>query len=90
MVNTSQDILFLVLAFCILWVTVFFCWLLYHLVVILRTVEAFMMDIQKKVERIDEGIRGVKDRIEHSVAHLGTIGDAAKHIVKYFKDKKEE
>jgi uncharacterized membrane protein len=89
MFNTSQDILNLVLAFCTLWVTVFFCWLLYHVVGILRAVEGFMENMQKKVDRIDDAIRGVKDRLEHSIAHLGTIGDAAKHIMKYFAEQKK-
>lgn len=90
MLNTSQDILFLVLAFCILWVTVFFCWLLYHVVGIIRRIEAFMDDAQEKMKRIDDAIRGVRDRVEHTVSQLGVIGDAAKHIMKHFVGRKEK
>jgi len=87
---TSLDILYLVIAFCILWVTVFFCWLLYHVVVILRRTEVFMDEADQKMKRIDDAIRGVKDRIEHSVSQLGVIGDAAKNITKYFFEKKKK
>jgi hypothetical protein len=31
----------------------------------------------------------VKDRIEHSVSSLGMIGDAAKHLLKYFGEKEK-
>ena len=54
----------------------------------MRAVEGFMEDIKGKVDRIDDAIRGVKDRIEHSVSQLGVIGDAAKHVVKHFMEKK--
>lgn len=90
MFNTSQDILYLVLAFCILWVTVFICWLLYYVVSILRRVETFMGEVEEKMHKMDAAMRGIKDRLEHSVSHLGIIGDAAKHLSKYFIEKKKE
>lgn len=86
MVNTAQDILYLVLAFCILWVTVFFCWLLYHVVTVFRTITSFMREMEEKVHRIDDAMHGIKERIEHSVSHLGIIGDAMKHLSRYFLD----
>ncbi|MFH0928006.1 MAG: hypothetical protein V1821_00875 [bacterium] len=90
MFASSQDILYIVLAFCILWVTVFLCWLLYHVVTILRTAENFMREIEDKAHKIDVALRGLKDRMEYSASHLGVIGDALKHLVAHFMERKKE
>ena len=87
---TPQDILTIVLSFSILWTAVFLCWLMYHCVSVLRAVEVFLRDLRERAERIDNAIRGVKDRLEHSVSHLGVIGDAIKHLTSYFLDGKKK
>jgi len=39
LIESSKDLLYIVLAFCLLWLTVFLSWLLYYLIAIVRDAE---------------------------------------------------
>ena len=60
MLETSKDFLFIVLAFCILWVTIFISWILFYVIKIFR-------NSSKAVEMVQEAI--IDD------AHIQIAGD---------------
>lgn len=88
MFETSKDILYYVLAFCILWITVFICWFLFYVVSIIGSVRKVIKGIQEKLEKVDELINLVKDKVEHSATYLPLIVEGIGKLVDYFKDKK--
>jgi len=88
MFDTSKDILYLVIAFCVLWFTVFICWLLYYFISIVGKVRKIIKSVEDKIEKIDGLIDLLKDKIEHSAAYLGLIVNGVGKLVEYFKDKK--
>lgn len=89
MVSTSKDILFIVLAVAVLWVTIFFCWLLYYFVAIMREVKGSLRDARDKMRHIDEALHSVKDKLERSVSIFTILGETAKQLVGYFIEKKK-
>ena len=56
MLQSSQDLLYLVLAFCVLWFTIFLCWALYYVIMFLR-------DVQNTSATIRDTARGIKDKL---------------------------
>lgn len=90
MFDTSKDILYLVIAFCVLWFTVFICWLLYYFISIVGGVRKIIKSVQEKIEKVDEVINLVKDKVEHSATYLGLIVEGVSKLVQYFKDKRED
>jgi hypothetical protein len=75
--ETSKDILNLVLAFCALWFTAFLCWLLWYVISILRDVTAVVREIHEKIAAIDRAVHAAKEKIE---SHFGSFGAAAAGI----------
>lgn len=75
--ESSKDILLLVLAFCALWFTAFVCWLLWYVISILRDVTRVVHEIHEKIEAIDHAVRSAREKIE---AHFGGFGVAAAGI----------
>ena len=75
--ESSKDILYLVLAFCALWFTAFVCWLLWYVISILRDVSAVVEEIHEKIAAIDHAVRSAKERFE---TFFGSFGAAAAGI----------
>lgn len=90
MLTTSKDLLYLVLAFCILWITIFFCWLLYYFISIIGGVRKIVKSVESKIEKIDRLIDMFKDKIEHSTNYLMIMVESVGKLVDYFKNKKKE
>ena len=90
MLETSKDLLYLVIAFCILWITVFFCWLLYYFISIIGSVRGVIKSVKEKLEKVDELINLIKDKVEHSTTYLGVIVNGVGKIIDYIKDKKDK
>lgn len=73
MLETSKDILYLVIAGCILWITVFICWMFYYLTKILRNASQIIEEFRIKLQTLAEGISHVRDRVEQ-ISNLFTLG----------------
>ena len=87
MLETSKDLLYIVIAFCILWLTAFICWLLYYMISIIGNVRKVVKTVQDKVEKVEEVIELVKKKIESSATYLGLIVEGVGKLVDYFKTK---
>jgi len=85
MFETSQDILFLTIAFCVLLLSVMLAIGLYYMVVMLKRAKEVTDIAKDKIEKIMNIIDVFRSRIEPA-AHLvaGVVG-GAKQVVDYFK-----
>ena len=88
MFETSKDILYLVIAFCVLWLTVFMCWLLFYFISIISNARKVAKSIHEKLEKVDEIINLVKGKVENSATHLAILVEGVGKLVDYFKNKK--
>lgn len=66
MFQSSQDLLYLVLAFCVLWFTIFLCWALYYVIMFLRD-----------VRNISEAIRVAAEGLKEKINSFGTAAAVA-------------
>lgn len=85
----SQDILYLVLAFCVLWLSVFLIWFVYYLIVSIRQFYQITKSVKRKVDEVDEVMNMLKSRIERSSSYLSIIVDGVKKMVDIFKDNEQ-
>lgn len=81
LISTSKDLLFVVLAFCALWLTVFLSWLMYYLIAILRDTEKVMRAVTCVVEKVDQLTHAVHDKFERSASSMSLVGQALKELV---------
>lgn len=69
-ISSSQDILFLVLAFCTLWLTVLLTWLLYYLITAVRQIYQVVRAAKAKLDAVDEIVRLIKDKVTSGASYL--------------------
>ena len=89
LIQSSKDLLYVVIAFCILWLTIFTAWFIYYLVMIMRQVFIIIKEVREKISRVDNAIKDFKEKVEHSAAYLALIGEGVKKLVEKFHDKKD-
>ena len=63
-IETSKDLLYVVLAFCVLWLTVFLSWLLYYVIAIVRDAESLIKQVKGAVEKVDSLAHAVHEILE--------------------------
>jgi hypothetical protein len=81
LIETSKDLLYVVLAFCVLWLTIFLSWLLYYVISILRDAESLVRQVRGAVEKVDQLAHAVHDKMERSAASLTLIAQAVKELI---------
>ena len=85
MLETSKDILYLVIAFCVLWITVFLCWMFYYVAKILKNANAIAEEFRSRLQILTEAIHYVRGKVEniHSVLNLagGSVAGMIKNVV---------
>lgn len=81
LIETSKDLLFVVLAFSILWVTIFLSWLLYYMIAIVRDAEALVRQVRIAVGKIDELAHAAHEKMERSAASFTLVAQAVKELV---------
>jgi len=89
--ESSKDILYLVIAFCILWVTVFLCWMFYYTARILRNASQIIEEFRLKLQNLTEAINHVRNKVEglsglFSMGTSGVSGYAKKVAGKHAKN----
>ncbi len=87
LIANSQDILYLVLAFCILWITVFLAWLMYYGIQAVRQVYQTVSQIKAKIDAVDEVIRLVKEKLTSSSSYLTLIVGGVKKVVELLGER---
>ena len=81
MFESSKDIFYIVLSFCIFWLTVFLCWALYYLIRMLKQTNALMSDMRDRIEQITNVITVLKSKL---------VEYGMKGLMNLFHRKKEE
>lgn len=89
MIQTSKDVLFLVLGVSILVVSFFFSLLLYYLVRAVSELHRAAKSIGKITNRADEIAKNLKEKIS-SFSFMPLMAEAIKTVIDFLRDKKKE
>ncbi|MEK7139218.1 MAG: hypothetical protein AAB817_00785 [Patescibacteria group bacterium] len=84
MLETSKDLFFVVLSFCVLWLTVFLCWMLYYVAMLLKQGYELTRGLQTVIGKVNSVIDAAKGKFEKSTSHLGLLADSVGQLVKFF------
>lgn len=83
----SQDVLFIVLAFCALWFTVFLCWLMYQAATLLKHVHGLVDEIKAKVASLEDAVMGMKRKFDSNITMVSSIADGIRKIVESLRSR---
>lgn len=90
MINETKDVLYLVLAFCVLWFTIFVCWLLYYFISIMREMRGMTKDMRDKVNHVMGIFDTLKEKFERSLNIFAGIAEGVKYVGNYLMDRRSE
>ncbi|RLC37338.1 hypothetical protein DRH27_03960, partial [Candidatus Falkowbacteria bacterium] len=86
MFETSKDLLNIAIAVSVVGFTVFVCWAIYYFAMILRQGFKIFREMRSRLHKIDEVIKTLKEKIEHSTSYLLLIGEGVKKLVEVAKN----
>ena len=86
MFETSKDLLNIAIAVSVVGLAVFICWAIYYFAMILRQGFKIFREMRNRLHKIDEVIKTLKEKIEHSTSYLLLIGEGVKKLVEVAKD----
>lgn len=82
MIESSKDILYLVIAFCVLWVTVFLCWMLYYVMRILKNTNQIVEEFRTRLQMLTEAVDYLRGKVENIHSLLSVTGSGMAGAVK--------
>ncbi len=88
MFTSSKDILFLIISFCVLWVTFFMCWMFYYLMRLLRNANEIVEEFRIRLQALTESINYIRDKVENMSGLMTLITDGASGFIKKVITKK--
>lgn len=85
MFTNSKDILFLVISFCVLWVTFFLCWMFYYLMRLLRNANEVVEEFRVRLQTLLDTVNNIRSKID-GLSNIVTLftdgaGGLAKKII---------
>ncbi|MCR4279875.1 MAG: hypothetical protein NUV82_00410 [Candidatus Komeilibacteria bacterium] len=88
MLETSKDLLFIVIAFCILWFTIFLCWFIYYMVTIIKRVSETVELLSKMAHTINEFVSEARVKMASATSYLPLVVNGVRDIASYIMDNK--
>lgn len=89
LISSSQDIFFLVLAFCILWLTIFIAWMMYYLIASVKQIHETISQFKKKLTAIDELITMIKNKFNTGSSYITFIASSLGKLITVLSQKEK-
>ena len=90
MFETSKDLLNIAIAVAVIGLAGFACWGMYYFARILQQVFAIIKEMRSRLHKIDELIKTVKEKLEHTTSYLLLISEGVKKLVDVIKEKVDD
>jgi len=97
MLESSREILLIVLAFCAAILTFFICWALYYIVMMLKRARAVTDEVsdvvrlvKEKIERLGNLLDAVEEKLKNTAGYLPLVLKGVTDLVGYFKRRHED
>ena len=84
------DILYIVLAFSVLWLTAAIFWLIWQVASIFRTANETLHLAQDTLGKIENALDGIKSKFESATGALGLVVTASTQVVDYLLEKRKK
>lgn len=81
------DILYIVLALCVLWFTLFLCFVLYQAAVLMKRIHGLVDEMRARVVSLEEAILSMRRKFDGNIAMVSGIADGIKKIIEALRNK---
>lgn len=81
-VESSKDVLYLVISLCVLWVTVFLCWVFYYVMRLLRNANEIVEEFRLRLQALTDAIHYIRGKVEHISDFMTMAGSGVSGLVK--------
>ena len=89
-IESSKDILYIVLSVCVLWATVFLCWMLYYVMKILKNTSQIIEEFRVRLETISTIISSIQNKIDNISGIMNLFTEGFGGMVRKVVTKKAE
>ena len=86
-IHESKDLLYIAISVSVLLFTVFSCWAIYYLAKILQQMFRVIKETRDRLNKFDELVKMIKEKIEHSASYLPLIMEGVKKLVELMKSR---
>ncbi len=84
LLTSSQELLYLVLAICLVWFTVFLCWLLYQAGKVLQNANRIIESLAHKLELINEAVQYMRSKVDGVSKNMGVVSSMISGLAEKF------
>ncbi|MFA6305037.1 MAG: hypothetical protein WCV73_00850 [Patescibacteria group bacterium] len=88
MLENSQDLLNIVIAFCVLWFTIFLCWVIYYFAMILKKINSVMETFTGTLNAIKDFFDKSKEKVANFGTTFAAVMEVGKKVADYVAEKK--
>lgn len=89
MLYTSHDLLNIVVAFCVLWLTILVSWVLYYVALIIRDAYRMTGEVRQRFEAVDHFLKVVTEKLEHTTSYLGLMVETLGRLMAFFEARSD-
>lgn len=82
------DILYIVLAFCVLWFTAALFWLIWQVATMLRNINEAIEEGKEVMHKVEDALTGIRQKFETATSSLGVVVQIAAKAMEYLVEKK--
>lgn len=82
------EILYIVLAFCALWITAALFWLLWQVASTIKRVNDTVRDAQVTFCKMQDALEGIREKFDHTSTALGAVLHTATRAAEYLIEKR--
>jgi len=90
MIETSRDVLNLTISFCVVWVAVFFCWVMYYAKSIMKKIDDSLNLFNIVMTSLNSFIGNTKEKIQNSISNFQIVGLLVKRIIEEIDNRKSK
>lgn len=88
MFSTSLDILNLVLAVCVFFLTIFLCWAIYYFIALAYSVRKITKKVENGISKAEEVVDMAREKLSNSSIYFSVLGELAKKAMEFVQSKK--
>lgn len=90
MVETTKDLFWLLFGISIVLFTLFVCWAMFYLVMMLKDIRAITKNIREKMKMVEEFIKLAKEKLTDTSRYLKAIVDTVVKVTAWMTSNPEE
>ncbi len=85
--TTPQDLLTLIGSVCLIFITIFLCWMLYEIARLVRQGNQMVEETREKVGRVEEAFLHIAEKMGAASQYLGLIATAGRELFSWIRTR---